>query len=397
MDRCFDSMMDVLLEELLGNDVPPDIRDRVVERIGSEDVNETREMGIMGAAEAPKITKTPLVLAFVSIGFTTALSWVFPGIFGLIESQKNTAPIVFERPVLAKIYDPFAEGVPVGQEGIDFEENPFQEPAIFRVGDTYEPDHFSNTIGEQIDIEYQDGSIVSIYEDTNLRLPLVESTEGSEQIILETGRLYCAIASQSGKKPFVMATPFSSVQTMGSDFEFGYDESALRVVVERGEVVLKSKNSAESTTIAAGQFAVINEAGILEKWAIPSEFSFTLLDTDSQSVINRYFGEEIVMDLELSQLPTRNVNLDFASNNSVEIEHIKFRIEQTKINGRKFESEKLIKNSPYFVMGKKRVAGIDLAKNWKPVFGRYEINVDIKTRDYGEFTQVCNLIINVSE
>ncbi len=82
-------------------------------------------------------------------------------------------------------------------------------------------------------------------------LTVSESTDGAVQIVLETGRVDCAVAPREGRPPFVVAAADVRVQVVGTRFAVTRKEAAVEVTVEKGKV--RVSRADESALVGAGE------------------------------------------------------------------------------------------------------------------------------------------------
>lgn len=165
-------------------------------------------------------------------------------------------------------------------------------------------------INEQKDIFLEDGTIVTLNQNSQLDYP--ESFDGKTRVVKLTGEAYFKVAHNPAQ-PFVIETQESRVQVLGTSFNLrAYPgESFTEVEVETGKVEFKPKGSRQSIQLAAREKGIYNHGQKLERRPAPytnaqawrtGELVFKELPlVEAVSLIQRKFKVSINLAVELEQ------------------------------------------------------------------------------------------------
>ena len=112
-------------------------------------------------------------------------------------------------------------------------------------------------------IQLDDGSILSIGSDTQLRIRKHEASTGETMVELSDGRLRSRVVKvrKSGSR-FQIVTPQARISVVGTDFFLDVNSQRTQVVVYTGIVLVGMKTGPTAVDVAAGQSTTVDQNGI---------------------------------------------------------------------------------------------------------------------------------------
>jgi ferric-dicitrate binding protein FerR (iron transport regulator) len=117
-------------------------------------------------------------------------------------------------------------------------------------------------------IELQDGSILNVGSDTQLRIVNHDSLTGETLVDLSSGRLRSRVVKLRGSGKFEISTPHATITALGTDFLLDVSAPSTQVIVYSGVVVVTAGGGPTDSAarlvldVAAGQDVVVDGKGI---------------------------------------------------------------------------------------------------------------------------------------
>jgi len=111
--------------------------------------------------------------------------------------------------------------------------------------------------GGRTRLEYQDGTVIELREESSLRLLINPSRkDASKALRLERGEFIGEVARQAPGAPMRIETPHAGVEVIGTRFALAAEPRFTWLEVEHGRVRLTRSGDGASIEVAAGQYAI---------------------------------------------------------------------------------------------------------------------------------------------
>jgi FecR protein len=129
-------------------------------------------------------------------------------------------------------------------------------------------DNLTTDNSGRMSIELQDGSILNVGSDTQLRIVNHDSLAGETLVDLSSGRLRSRVVKVRGAGKFEIATPNATITALGTDFLLDVSAPSTQVIVYSGVVVVTAGGGPTDSAsrlvldVAAGQNVVVDGKGI---------------------------------------------------------------------------------------------------------------------------------------
>jgi ferric-dicitrate binding protein FerR (iron transport regulator) len=160
-------------------------------------------------------------------------------------------------------------------------------------------------------IAFGDGTRVEVGSDTDLAT-LSEGAAEGKRIVLERGFVEASVTRQPAGRPLVLATPNAEARVLGTTLRLLAERDQTRLEVEKGHVRLQRLSDLKAVDVLTGHFAVAAVSVELASRPLPARpvvVSFTLINADTEQPIAEFDPLRDGAVLNLSRLPTRNLNL----------------------------------------------------------------------------------------
>ena len=136
-------------------------------------------------------------------------------------------------------------------------------------------------------VQLEDGSILSIGSETQVRVTKHEASTGETLIDLRSGRLRSRVVKvRKGGTHFQVLTPQGRISVVGTDFFVDATSERTQVVVYSGIILVGENAGGSAVDVAAGQMATIDRNGI-------SRLVLTPEDYEQETIAETALPEEI--------------------------------------------------------------------------------------------------------
>jgi ferric-dicitrate binding protein FerR (iron transport regulator) len=136
-------------------------------------------------------------------------------------------------------------------------------------------------------VQLDDGSILSIGSESQVRVTKHEPSTGETLIDLRSGRLRSRVVKvRKGGTHFQIVTPQARISAVGTDFFVDVAPERTQVVVYSGIVVVGANTGGSAVDVAAGQTTTIDRNGI-------SRLVLTAEDYEQETIAETALPEEI--------------------------------------------------------------------------------------------------------
>lgn len=347
-----DRMVDLLLHELLGEEAPPDVLDRVLEAAETMPAEP-----LISRPVSPKVV--PLKSAKRSKGPALAVAAIlalFVGIGVLIHFQnveRDRSPILVELS---------------GQVN--------RAKGVMGAGE-------SLVTGPQSSakLKYRDGTVVSLGPDSSIVLTKGLPWEKQKGLELLAGKIESEIASQGSRGPMLFLSQDARCEVLGTRLSFGIEEGGSRLEVSEGVVRFVAEHWGQEALVESGFFCETSKTGLrqgaIKSPPLPGIRSFTLMNAETDLPIR----EEPLRESEkisLSSLPTRQLNIraDFEGEAPDSV-IIRLKRHHNNPTGLPPHASKPHQHPPFFVAGDHWADGRpeDCAA-WTPPAGYYHLEAE---------------------
>jgi hypothetical protein len=344
-----DRLVDMLLSELIGGDVAPDVRTRVIEAIDCLPRRQVvlRPTVLRRAFLPPRRKSRTPVLAMA------ALLLLLGVVAAVLQIQHISAA---RTPVLTQI-----------SGSVD------RSGGLIRSGESLSTGPRSGAV-----LLYQDGTVVELAQETTIRVakrPLWERSKGLE---LMSGELEAEISPQPSGSPLVLSSSDARAEVVGTRLSFHLNDDCTRLEVNEGKVRFVPRKGGREVLVESEYFAESGKSGFRHaKIPVPGITGFTLMNAETDKPIreNPIVNGETV---SLSSLPTDKINIraDFEGDppDSVKIDIKRQHGHPTGLEPR--NSREQVK-PPYFVAGDHWADGRpDDCAVWTPPSGYYILSAE---------------------
>ena len=386
-----DQLVDMLLWEAVGKEVPPDVRGKVLESLDRED---------SGNTVVPMPTPMPMPDAARAQAIPSPNVPARPA---STSRRRNPAPVRHAKPSKAPLLAAAAVvalltgvGAFVFLQQISAE----RTPSVARVSGTVAPSTGALAPGEKLRtgsdssavITYPDGTLVEIEAETTVVVPEQSPWDRSKGIEIVSGGVHAAVQPQREGSPMIFTSRDAKAEIVGTKLSFWTNENVTRLEVEEGLVRFVPHAEGDPVLVKSGVFAEAGSAGFrtgeIRAVPVPGITGFTLMNAET----DRPMRDEPLIDgetLALSALPTRAINLraDFEGKAPSSVTLRVTRIDKGS-TGLPASVSRPQKYPPFFVAGDHWADGRpDDCRPWTPAPGLYRVWATAVYDNEGEANQ----------
>lgn len=343
-----DRMVDMLLKERLGNEDPPDVRERVLASIESSQrtlVSPAPRPRVMPLASA-KPSRLPVLMAIAAVLVVSAV-----GVFAYAQMiSKERIPQL------------------VATSGeVNHDEGALAVGSVLTTGPS------SSAV-----LTYPDGTRVELRAGTEVTIVKSSWWDRSKGIALSQGKLAAEVSPQPKGSPMIFSAEDARAEVVGTTLSFQSDEQKTRLEVSEGAVRFLPRSAGDEVLVETGHFAESGVAGFshgpIKRPRVWGITRFTLMNAESDQPIR----EEGLRDgevISLKSLPTRNISIradyDGKAPKSVLIKLTRADGRPTGLPAHAFRPHEY---PPFFVAGDAWAEGRpNDCQPWTPEPGRYRL------------------------
>jgi ferric-dicitrate binding protein FerR (iron transport regulator) len=134
-------------------------------------------------------------------------------------------------------------------------------------------DFYSTNGSGRLRIQLDDGSILGMGAESQLRIIKHDASSGETMLDLSSGRLRSRVVKvrKSGTR-FQVVTPHARISVVGTDFFLDVTSRRTQVVVYSGIVLVGTKTGSSAVDVAAGQTTTVDNGGISRLELIAEDF-----------------------------------------------------------------------------------------------------------------------------
>lgn len=349
-DKNKDRLVDMLLWELVGQETPPDMRERVLQA-----AIEQRQLERM-------VSRKPIQRALVKTQFKrlkapalaiAAILTLLCIAGALFQSQSVSAS---RTPILTS-----AEG------------EVSRDLGIVLPGET-----LSTGSNSSAKLTYRDGSVVELTPGSTIVITSLSRWNSSKGIKVLSGEIHAEIAPQPSGHPFLLNSQDARVEVVGTEFSFGLRNDNTRLEVMEGAVRFISRETGREALVKTGFLAEAGKSGFRhEKIPLPGIIRFTLMNAETDQPMS---GEPLASGevISLSALPTKKINIraDYEGEAPFKVITILTR-QDGRATGLSSHASAPQEHPPFFVAGDHWKGGQpDDCKPWTPRPGIYQLSAE---------------------
>lgn len=352
-----DQLVDMLLRELVGEEVPPDVTDEVLGRLES-------------GADRPRVRSSSSRPMPVSVPSSrnrwlalAAVITLAAAVAGLLTFRHNM--VTAQSAILA-----MTKG---GSVSLSEQLKP---GTIITTG-----------LDERAVLRWVDGTRITLEPSSRLELVDHSPWEPDKRLRLERGQVDANVARQPAGYPLRIATVHAEAVVIGTRFTLAQTDELTRLEVRSGLVRYADEGSGRAVEVAAGAFAESGPELPLRSGVLPVAISeppvdpqppalavtsFTLMNADTDRPISGFDPLPAEAVIALSDLPIRRINI--RANYTGVPEDVVFTSERR--DGELTDLEPRLRQGfpPFFVAGDHSKAGRPAdCRPWIPKPGRYRI------------------------
>ena len=169
-----------------------------------------------------------------------------------------------------------------------------------RLKDTVEArDSLTTNNSGRMSIELQDGSVLSVGSDTQLKIVKHDPSTGATLVDLSSGRLRSRVAKIPRSGKFEIVTPHATITALGTDFLLDVSSPSTQVIVYSGVVVVTARGGPADLAsrlmldVVAGQNVIVDDRGISHLQLTPNDLEqLTMAETTVPEESARTFAED---------------------------------------------------------------------------------------------------------
>ena len=367
------SLIDVLLDEVVGGDMPPDVSLEVVDKI-----NSLEGSGVSSAT--PEKSKKTNLRDFIPLGIGLALVVIIAVATPLLlrqdttsgqaegsESKSEMPQIPLERPLAWGSNSPM----------------PLNEPL--------EASELSS-----IRFSYTDGSQVEIMPSGSARLIANEEEPLKKAIFQEKGGIRVNISDQLNRQPFTLRNEFVQLTMSGAQALSFKNEKFARVRALSGSLRVESLLEEEGLDITSDQYVQVFADGTLVSGEFPQEMEFVVIGNEKSAEIRRIEGDRYVTDVNLKRVKRSNLGIRFDLESLDKIRYVRFVIERKDPRGRVSRYLSFDDEAPFHVFGE-YMEGEDQKRGpWNISTGEYTIFASVLFENGVSLRKLAELAITVT-
>ncbi|MCM8538230.1 MAG: FecR family protein [Lentisphaeraceae bacterium] len=199
-----------------------------------------------------------------------------------------------------------------------------------------------------------ENSSISLPEGTTIVIgyPAEEQSQNKSIEVL-TGKAEFNIQHQQAGQSMQVTSKAANVTVLGTDFHVGADDSSSTIEVNKGEVRILNNASDDQfdlpekygTTLSGKDFPEIKSLG---KIGLPKVLSFSLIEPQSDKVLQKYINMQSGSEISLADLTEEGYNLRANVANASIVKHVKFTLTN---NAGKTVMTRIENKTPYTMVG----------------------------------------------
>lgn len=348
-----DRLVDSLLWELLGREMPPDLRESILSQVAEE--ASSAPVPMVARLPQPQLasarpSRAPLVLALA------ALVTILGVVGALWQSQQAAAAAL---PTLATFSGKVNQ--PLGR---------LARGARLELG----PDSKATLI-------YEDGTLVGITSGSEAQFGNGSLWSSRKFVRVLQGRVSAEVMPQEAGEEMLFQSEYAEAKVLGTSLTFENHDDRACLRVTEGSVRFASVAGGEEVVVDSGHFAEAGNAGLRE--GLLSELdrvgvvAFTLMNANSDQPLK----EESLQDGEviaLSALPTQQLNIRADLQGEGEMS-VLFQVQRLdgEETGIPVAATHLQQHPPFFAAGDHWAEGrSEDCRAWTPARGDYKIRAE---------------------